>query len=213
MNSLEAVVVGHGLTPKDKGWGGKIDSADTVIRMWNWHWQNKSDYGERYDVGFYEISPTEMKRFWKHNVKFPSNLWLASMLKEYDGLLPSGTTIVVHPERWESDAINLGGIGYKGKRLRLTRGVRAAAWIIEQLPRGSCVVLVGFDNLKVGIGLSPEEGFPLEYRECPAMFPFRTYVGGTRRYGSHDYGVEEPFLRQLAERRGVTIEHAQDIWL
>lgn len=205
-------IIGHGLTPVGKGWGNKIDSCNLVCRLWNWHWQGERDWGARYDWGFYEISPTEMARFHKHNVARPVTGWVGSKLKPYEGNLPFPTE-VIDPEHWEQLAVNkFGGSGAGGKRLKLTRGVRLAAWAIERSRKGDEVILVGFDNVVTGTALTPEEGYPEEYRKCPAGFPFRDYVGGGTKYRSHDYAVEGPVLKALAKARLVTLHHAQNIW-
>jgi hypothetical protein len=208
---VDFIVVGHGLTPVGRKWGKKIDRANTVIRMWNFHWQNPVDWGRKYDFGFLEVSPTEMVRFQKHNCKVPTTAWLASDLAPYTGTLPAGAHIVwIRPGGWVERAIKLGGKGDRNKYLKLTRGVRAAAWAIERRPKR--VILVGFDNVKEGIALTIEEGYPPEYVSCPATFPFRDYTGGQVRYSSHDYSVEWPFLSMLAEENNVRLVFAEDIW-
>ena len=78
-------VVGHGLTPKGKGWGYNIDRSDVVVRMWNYHWQTPKDYGRKYDYGMFEISKTELARFNRHNVRFPGLGWLAFNLQPFPG--------------------------------------------------------------------------------------------------------------------------------
>lgn len=206
------IVVGHGVTPMGQGWGHKIDSSYVVMRMWNWHWQNVKDFGQRFDYGFYEISPTEMVRFHRHCVYTPSQHWVGSWLEAYEGELPRGTRII-NPSRWELAAVDMGGHGANGKRLRLTRGVRAALWLITQVMRKEDqLVLVGFDNVRASMGLPVEQAFPKDYLTCPAMFPLRDYVGGTPQYRSHDYTIEGPLLKKFAELNKVKVVHAQDIW-
>lgn len=213
-----AVVVGHGLTPKGKGWGCHIDACPIVVRMWNWHWQNVTDYGTKYDIGFFEISAPEMKRFNAHNWKGdqPSISWIATELhsnvghKKYTGTLPPAVK-VYDTKPWEEQGIKLGGMGTKG-RLVLTRGVRAALATISSLPKGATLILVGFDNVRAGIGLTIEEGYPAEYVADPAAFPFRDYKGGVVKYGNHDYSCEAPLLELMAKRAQVNLIHAQDVW-
>lgn len=211
-----AVIVGHGLSPKGKGWGAKIDNCDTVVRMWNWHWQNKFDYGTKYDYGFFEINSAEMARYHRHNVCKPARGWVATTLhsnvgrKEYTGEFPFPTEIV-SSEEWEAEGRRLGGMGLKG-RLVLSRGVRAAAWALYWLPKGHRLVLVGFDNVYKQRALPITEGYPPEFVDCPACFPFRDYTGGGTKYGNHDYAVEGPLLRAIAAKREVTLLHAQDLW-
>jgi hypothetical protein len=186
--------------------------------MWNWYpWQNEADYGRKYDWGFYEISGTEMARFHKHNTIVPTYGWVATELhsnvgdKRYMGALPERTT-VVDSMSWEQAGVKLGGMGLK-RRLVLTRGVRAAAWALEQLSQGQQLVLVGFDNLRVGRGLPAEEGFPEAYRVFPGAFPISRYKGGMVKEGNHDFSVEGPLLHSLAVQAGVELVHAQDVWL
>lgn len=212
---MNVVVVGHGSSPVGKGWGIKIDSCDVVVRMWNWQpWQDVHDYGVKYDYGFYEILPAEMARFYKHNCRTPTLGWIAALpsphQKRYDGELPP-ESIKVDPVPWEQEATKMGGVGTKG-RIILTRGCRAACWIIGTMFKGQTLVLVGFDNMVAGIGLPIKEGFPDAYVACPATFPFRDYTGGKRRYGNHDYGIEGPLLKTLAERAGITMVQAQEVW-
>ena len=214
----DIVVVGHGKSPAGKGWGRNIDEHTMVIRMWNCHWQNTVDYGNRYDVGFFEINSSEMQRFNTHKTRIPA-VWVATELhsniehKKYKGDLPGGTE-VVDSKPWELLGMHLGGEGTKG-RLVLSRGVRAACWAIGRMQRGQTLVLVGFDNVRAGLGLSIAEGYHPAWVDCPAGFPFRDYeknaVGNTK-YGNHDYAIEEPLLRALAKRRRVKLAYAEDIW-
>lgn len=210
------VVIGHGRSPEGKGWGPNIDAADIVIRMWNWDWQDKQDYGERYDYGFYEISSTEMARFQKHNCRKPLRSWIATELhsnvghKRYTGQLPL-PTVVVSTASWELEGKILGGVGLKG-RLVLTRGCRAACWALDGPAKGQSLILVGFDNVRAGLGLPIAEGFPRAYVEAPGCFPFRDYVGGVRRYGNHDFGVEKPLLNSKAFLQNVKLRFAEDVW-
>lgn len=216
---MTMVIVGHGKTPQGKRWGKKIDNCSSVMRLWNWHWQDQEDYGERYDYGFFEISGTEMARFNFHNKKTPTRGWVATGLhtntgkKFYTGKLPPKTALV-NSRPWEQVGVMLGGKGTKG-RLVLTRGVRAACWAIEQLMPGQSLVLVGFDNVYAGKALSTKEGYHATFVECPAGFPFRDYdqvAVGKTKYGNHDYQVEGPLLTLLADRAGVNLFHAQEVW-
>lgn len=208
---MTIVIIGHGASPTGKRWGLKIDGCTLVIRMWNWDWQNVPDYGWRYDYGFYEISSKEMMRFHHHNASYPVHGWIGSKLTPYDGELPKRTEII-DPERWYCAAIQMGGEGAGRKRLKLTRGVRAAAWAIEKASKDDRLVLVGFDNVYAGRALTITEGYPDAFVKYPGGFPFRDYVGGGTKYRSHDYAIEGPFLQKLADRHKVELVHAQDVW-
>jgi len=179
--------------------------------MWNWDWQSLIDYGSRYDYGFYEISEKELLRFNAHNVYRPVKGWVGTMLKDCNWTLPSRTEII-DQGRWVYRANKLGGMGAGGKELKLTRGVQAACWAIGKMFKGDRLVLVGFDNTRAGKALSIEAGFPQAYVDHPGKFPFRDYVGGTRRYHSHDYGVEAPLLKLMTEEKIIQLVYAEDIW-
>src|SRR5690348_13506325 len=45
---MTTLIIGHGASPKGKGWGSGIDEH-TVVRLKNPSWQNKEDYGTRCD--------------------------------------------------------------------------------------------------------------------------------------------------------------------
>src|SRR5690606_18855443 len=44
-------VIGHGPSPAGMGLGPEIDASDLVIRLHDCEWQDRADYGERYDWG------------------------------------------------------------------------------------------------------------------------------------------------------------------
>jgi hypothetical protein len=210
---LDVVIVGHGKSPKGKGWGPKIDACGLVVRMWDWHWQNPDDYGRKYDVGLFEIAPTLVNTFNQYNQHTPtlgyigSLLWRASLCKN----MPRNTEIV-NQEPWNQLGKKLGGIGKTG-RLQFTRGGVAACWAIDRWAReGDRVILFGFDNIRLGKTLPVTQGFPEEYLDQPSTFTFRGYVPNQRRYGNHDFGIEWPVMQHLAEQRGVDLAFADDIW-
>jgi hypothetical protein len=118
---------------------------------------------------------------------------------------------MINQERWNVIGRKLGGLGASG-RLQFTRGTIAACWVLENAPQGASVILVGFDNVHLGKTLGVEEGFPDEYVKQPSTFTFRGYIPNARKYGNHDFAIELPVMRQLAEDRGVQILFAQDIW-
>lgn len=214
-SARDIAIIGHGLTPKGRGWGHNIDDCYSVIRMWNYHWQNENDYGTAYDWGFLEISGTEMARFNTHNVRTPRLGWIATELpsnrgrKKYNGSLP-GQLKLFDSNPWEAACRRLGDID--NGRVTLTRGVRAALAAMELSEPGDRMILVGFDNVKAGIGLSIEEGFPKEYVNCAAGFPFRDYTGGTTQYRNHYFALEEPLLLYFAKKYHIELVHAQDVW-
>lgn len=208
---LDVAIIGHGRSPQAKCWGPKIDALDCVIRMWDCHWQGATDWGVKYNYGYFELSPRQMSRFLQCNQREPSIGWLAGHLKDTDWTLPTNTVVVREIWDWIELGKQLGGIGTRGK-LKLTRGCAAACWAITQRPR--TVTLVGFDNVHQGKVLNRAEGFPDGYCDLPSTGPFKDYeefVGGTK-YGNHDYVAEGAIIKTLAERNSVRLHFAQDVW-
>jgi hypothetical protein len=205
-------VIGHGLTPKGKGWGEKIDACNVVLRMWDWHWQNEEDYGRKYDVGFFEIAPPLLKTFFKYNQSQPDLGYVGSVLWHANECQLPPRTEIITQDAWAAVGTRLGGHSKTGK-LAFTRGTIAACWAVDRFANaGDVVILVGFDNVKLGKTLSPEAGFPEEYRKQPSTFTFSGYKSNERSYGNHDFGIEWPVLQYLAKEREVKIAFADDLW-
>lgn len=204
-----AAIIGHGRTPVGKGWGPHIDACGTVMRLWDCHWQDKPDYGSKYDYGYMELSPKQFSRYKFYGQLVPDKGWIGGLLKTSQYDLPDNMTII-DTWPWINRGIKLGGVGATGK-LKLTRGVAAACWLISHQPRPTSVVLVGFDNVYTKCALTPEEGFPDVYRLLPST-SWKDYVGGGTKYGNHDYEIEGRILQTLADECGVKLHHAQDIW-
>lgn len=211
---MTTVVIGHGRSPEGQRWGSKIDSCKTVVRMWDWEWQNPCDYGDKYDYGLFVLTPKGLRIFTDNNVGAPTRGWLAYFGKPTGGLLPNGVqTEIVDTTPWCEMAKQMGGAGLTG-RLTLTRGCAAAAWAIEHEP--TRVILVGFDNVKCGINRPIEQSFCQEYWSL-YMRRFKpdatkVYPIGLSKTATHDMAIELPLLRSLAEKRGVELLFANDIW-
>jgi hypothetical protein len=216
---MTTVVVGHGRSPEGKCWGSRIDNCKTVVRMWDWEWQDPIDCGVKYDYGLFTMTPTGLRVFMEHNKRTPSRGWLAYFGKPtmLSGLLPNGKPVeVVDPAPWWRWAREMGGAGLSG-RLTLTRGCVAAAWAIAHEPRH--VVLVGFDNVACGINQPIELSFNPVYWKLynsrnnrAAGKMEKVYPIGTAQTETHDMAVELPLLRKLAELRKVELLFATDVW-
>lgn len=208
-----AVVVGHGKSPEGRGWGKQIDAADLVLRMWDWHWQSERDYGRKYTVGFYEASMAWMPNFWKHNRHEPTDGWIASFWGRGPKhcKTPDRTTFVDQTP-WCNRAKAMGGHGLSADRLNFTRGGIAACWLIENSQPGDKVILVGFDNVRARVCLPIDEGYSETYRSQPSTFTFASYIPGGPRHSNHDFSIEYPFMKRLAEERGVEVVFADDVW-
>jgi hypothetical protein len=200
-------VIGHGRSPEGRGFGPAIDSCSAVVRMWDWAWQERADYGERYDYGVFTILPVSLKAFREAQPWPPRVSWLAYRRASDGGELPAATEII---DQCYRDRIG-------GPTVNLTRGCAAACWAIDRAGSGGIVVLVGFDNLKAGQCLPVEEAFPPRYREhYDRIHPQwrRSWYppNGGARCGSHDIAAERGLIEGLAAERGVTVAFAEDIW-
>jgi hypothetical protein len=211
---MQTVVVGHGRSPEGHRWAGRIDAADRVVRMWNWHWQHPGDYGTKYDVGLLEIHKVTMRDFREHNQHQPSEGWIASLLHRYREMvneLPPGTKIVDQKRYTSAMPREHRGVGETGV-WELTRGGIAASWAIADAKGYDEVVLVGFDVIKAGIAAPVEEAFSPEYMSSGGFFGMGAYKPGKTKEGNHDYPAERRLLEFLAGRAGVALHFAEDIW-
>jgi hypothetical protein len=214
---MTIAVIGHGRSPEGRGWGSKIDSCSTVIRLWDWYgWQGVADYGEKYSYGLFVLTPKGLSAFTSYHKIVPARKWLAYLGKPVRGDLPNGVPIeIVDPSPWVAEAQAMGGAGLSG-RLTLTRGFVAAAWALCCTPYPDNVVLVGFDNVKLGINQPIEKSFCPEYWK---MFNSRfeskldkSYPVGHSKTETHDMAVEAPLLFKLAGDRGLKLDYAEEIW-
>lgn len=211
-------VIGHGRSPEGKGWCRKIDKCETVVRMWDWTWQDPADYGSRYTYGLFVMTPKGFRVFKESNDATPAVGWLAYNGKFTPGPLPHPLE-VLDTERWHAEVMKkLSGAGVMGK-FTLTRGSAAACWAIERAgtePKSE-VILVGFDNVKLGYHQSKEESFnPVYWDLYMSRFApdrekvFPEYVSQTN---THDLRVEFDYLNLLAFRHGVKLTMAVDKWV
>ncbi len=69
--SLLLSIIGHGTSPKGKGWGSRIDE-NVVIRLKNPSWQEPEDYGKRVD---YMVSSTETMPVMLDYQRKPKEYW------------------------------------------------------------------------------------------------------------------------------------------
>lgn len=208
-------IIGHGRSPEGGGYGSKIDACQTVVRMWDWQWQNPLDYGEKYDYGLFVLTPRGLRIFTEHNTGKPSCSWLAYFGKPTAGVLPQPSE-VVDTSPWCQIAQQMGGAGLSG-RFTLTRGCAAACWAITQAKgKEKQVVLVGFDNVKCGINRPIELSFhPNYWASYNARFEKKiekAYPIGGAKTMTHDMAVELPLMRMLSEQYGVELVFANDIW-
>lgn len=212
------VVVGHGRSPEGRGWGKLIDSADRVVRMWDWsEWQAPADYGMDYTHGVFVLTRKQIEIFWEHNKAWPTVGWLAFLGKPTGGLLPNNTTLI-DPTPWTKLAQErFGGAGIRGT-LTLTRGTQAACWALDTSGPGDQVVLVGFDNVVRRTNMEVEAAFcPAYWKLYNDRFPNKdekvyVYPPNQPLTNTHDMRVESPLLHLYAEKRQIKFAFAQNIW-
>lgn len=211
---MQTIVIGHGKSPDGRGWGSRIDSAQRVVRMWNWHWQSPADHGTRYDWGLLEVHKLSMRDWKEHNQAKPQSGWIASLLLKYRDMqkdLPD-TARVVDQRQWlQMLPHNHQGCGATGQ-WQLTRGGIAACWAVMSAREGDEVILVGCDNLRAGVALPLEEAFGDAYRADPVSWSFADYQGGVTKYGNHDFPAERKLIEFLGIRGSVAVGFAQDAW-
>lgn len=206
---MRVAIIGHGRSPEGKSWGPLIDEC-VVVRMWDHAWQDPADYGDRYDYGLFEVHPSMMPTFHENNVRQPSIGWVGSVLSRPDRCRLPDRTELINQADWNALGKEMGGIGATGN-LQFTRGTIAACWAIERL-EAEAVVLVGFDNIEAGVTLDMEDAFSPAYRANPGTFPFDRYKGGETKHGNHDFTIELPVMRHLADKHGVDLVTAAQIW-
>lgn len=209
---MRTAIIGHGRSPERKAWGPRVNLCDRVVRMWDWDWQDPVDYGSRYDYGLIELHRLVMRRFLKHNQRTPEQGWIASKFPDWTGARPRNS-VVVDQHRWlDTEGMAIGGRGETG-RWELTRGGVAACWVLERSTAGDEVVLVGCDNLMLGITLPADEAFCAKYQASPAFWGVHDYAAGVTKSGNHDFPAERSLLEHMASRRGVALRFAQNVWI
>lgn len=212
---MTIAVIGHGRSPEGKRWAKHIDACTTVVRMWDWQWQHPADYGTKYDYGLFVLTPKGLSIFMQHNKQVPARGWLAYNGKPVPGKLPGGVPVeLLDNPRWHKEIKSTGGAGESGE-FSLTRGGAAALWAIENRS-GDDVVLVGFDNVCLGVNQSIEDSFNPAYWKL-YMDRFKpevekVYPLGTSKTATHDLLAEKQYILGAAIRCDVKVLLAQHVW-
>ena len=211
-------IIGHGRSPEGQGWAEKIDACTYVIRMWDWGWQDRADYGNKYDFGLLEAHPSYLQSWRIHNKHEPEIGWIASKVTDRSNSgcqLPNKTEVFDQLE-WANYGMSIGGAGSTG-RLRYTRGTLAALWAMERIEPDE-LILVGFDSIWLRYAQPTDEAFSEAYQHNPGTFSFNHYTktvdidGSTTKHGNHDYAVERTVLEFYAEKHQVKLLWAQELW-
>lgn len=205
-------IIGHGRSPEGKNWHMRINACDVVVRMWDWKWQSAIDYGTKWDFGFFEVHQSLMTVFHKHRKEIePHCGWVASLLGSPERCVLPERTELVDQKKWNDMGRELGGCGETG-RLQFTRGTIAVCWACEKFLPGAQIILVGFDNIELGKALPLQEAFSPAYRKNLGTFSFNSYKPNVSKYGNHDYAIELPVMRKVADLSGQKLVSALDTW-
>lgn len=195
---MRIAVIGHGISPAGRGWGNRIDSLP-VVRMHDWHWQGKEDYGTRAD---YIVIPGP---------------WGRKPFKSMQNDPPAAAAYLLYafakrkayPEFFKERPV----LRYRAQKL--AKPVFAGGFVPT---RGLCgilmaadatgareIVLAGFDSLLEGgqTLYAPDSGvtFDAQYLGKPVC-----------DRGRHDYALEAAFLSDWATRHSIFLIHATDLW-
>jgi len=211
---MNIAIIGHGRSPEGMGWGKRINGCDFVVRMWNWHWQSKEDYGNRYDFGVLEAHSRVLEQWKQYNRRTPSKGWLGSLLMHGRDLaekFPKGTVTVDQDDYMATLPEELRGCGETGN-WQLTRGSVAACWAISTANYGDHIILVGFDVIRAGVAVPVSYAFSQKYLNSSGFYGMGSYKEGQTKEGSHDYPAERRLIMAMARQAGARVSFAQDIW-
>lgn len=196
-------VVGHGPSPAGRGWGARIDACDCVIRMWDCHWQDAADYGTRYDVGCFTLSPKEIVDFRRLLRRRPASWWAydpRGMIHACHVESLPEPVVAIDPSAWEVKGRRMGGIGLSG-RFELSRGSAAALAALEWL-KPEWLHLVGFDTVASGTIAQTEYGPAAAASNALRQVTPQHKIDRARgKTASHDYQAERRLILAAAGDR------------
>ena len=212
------VVVGSAPSPVGRGWGERIDAADMVVRLWDWHWQDAADYGSRCDAALLTTTPPYMARAAALVQRLPRTWW-AYDIHGHWSLAPPGEwrglpVEVINVRGYATAAMRKGFHGTARRRkFDLTRGAAAAVWAMASR-RPAELVIVGMD------GVLDARWAPARQRYAPgalaAFLPPGDRVSPTPDDGlktpSHDAAGERWAIDEAARRNGVAVLDAREVW-
>lgn len=145
-------VIGNGPSPVGKGWGERIDVSDKVIRLHDCQYQNRADYGRRYDIG---VMPPWWQTAIKCTNRFAQSQWWLyhfGTVKELDITKRHemfGRTVKFFDLSASNDMIRAHGKAPSGRRASASRGFAALVMASLTFPDAT-ILAYGFDALFAG---------------------------------------------------------------
>lgn len=187
------VIIGHGTSPKGKGWGSRIDE-NIVVRLKDpsWYLEHRDDYGKRTD---YMAASTETLPVMLDCKAVPIEYWGQPKRGKWSPVTeakfrerakaPLRIHLDVH-EHWNPLFRSLTGTT-QAECPNHSLGMAAITYVCELL-KPETVLLVGFDNM-----LKPNQ---LEYHKA----------NRGRHPSRHDWFAEHNMLERVAKHYNVTIK-------
>ena len=182
------VIIGHGTSPKGKGWGSLIDEH-TVIRLKDPSWQKVEDYGNRCD---YMCASTETMQIMQQYRTRPKEFWAQPKRGTWNPTteaafrsktkIPLLIPIEIY-KPWLAKFVSLRKEDTPNPSLGLSTIIFAAA-----LLKPETILLVGFDNL-----LNPDL---LDYDKADRG----------HWVSRHEWHVENSMLPMIEAEYGVKVE-------
>ena len=192
---MAVVIVGHGLSPKGKGWGSRIDEH-IVVRMKDPRWQGEFDYGVRLD---YLSASTEIMNCMWLDKRTPKEYWAMPKKGFWDKAAEqmfrektrgrANLLILEEPfYTWNKKYLEMRPDPNAEKGFRnFSLGTFTILTVLDRL-KPDKVLLVGFDNL-------------LE----PGLWEYHKADRG-QWITLHDWETENKLLPLFSEHYGIPIE-------
>lgn len=217
-----AVVIGSAPSPAGRSWGERIDAADLVVRMWDWHWQGAADYGSRCDAAVFTTTPSYLDAVIDRSAPmcWPATWWAYDIHGHWHGrsawpTLAGRPIEVMDVRAWADAAMDAGyaGTARLARKFDLTRGAAAAIWAVLSR-RPDVLVLVGMDGIVDGRWAPACERYAAGAFEAflaPGQEAKPVPDDGMRTPSHHAEG-ERWAVMQAAASAGVKVVSAAEAW-
>lgn len=186
MGVKSACVVGHGRSLTNMGLGTFIDSHDIVIRMANCDWQDKEDYGTKYDVGIY----TPQLQYFARDARWLPRVWW--------NYCPNEDHDTEYGTYRDVGMVKLGKVveQWRGDNKHFSRG-SAAVIIAAEILDIAEIVLIGADMLKWGRVVTHNNE-----RHPKALQDTRNHIG---RSNTHEWMRECEMIRKICSEKHILL--------